>query len=154
MADDLLKAALLERAKRELAARQGGASSKPRSQQLMDEYERAEAAGDYARADELLRKATYAATQDGTAPDSVAYNPATGGMEDMALRGDRGRLSAAAQGMGQGVSFGGMDEVVGLGHGLMGPGTYEQNRDYALASMRGDLAAGRRDYPVTASRSG
>lgn len=30
MADDLLKAALLERAKRELAARQGGASSKPR----------------------------------------------------------------------------------------------------------------------------
>lgn len=150
MADDLLKAALLERAKRELAARQSGASSKPRSQALMDEYERAEAAGDHARADELLREATYAATQDGTAPDSVAYNPATGGMEDMALRGDRGRLNAAAQGLGQGVSFGGMDEMVGFGHGLLGPGTYKQNRDYALASMRGDLAAGRRDYPFTA----
>ena len=50
---------MLERAKRELAARQGGASSKPRSQALMDEYERAEAAGDYARADELLREATH-----------------------------------------------------------------------------------------------
>lgn len=125
-------------------------AERPQSQQLMDQYKQAEAAGDYETADRLLREASYAATQDGTAPDSVAFNPATGRMEDMDLRQGRGRLDAAAQGMGQGVSFGTMDEVVGGLYGMTGPGTYEQNRDYALASMRSDLASARENHPVIA----
>lgn len=123
---------------------------KPLSQQLMDQYDAAMAAGNVDEAKRLLGEASYAATQDGTAPESVAYNPGTGRMEDMALRPDQGRADAAMQGMGQGVSFGTMDEAVGGLYGLMGPGSYAQNRDYALASMRSDLASGRKNHPIMA----
>lgn len=40
------------------------------SQQIMNQYQRAEAAGDYDTTNQLLRVSSYAATQDGTAPDS------------------------------------------------------------------------------------
>lgn len=132
------------------AAEQAMPTERPLSQQLMDQYKQAEAAGDYETADRLLSEASYAATQDGTAPASVAYNPRTGRMEDMALRQGNGRLDAAAQGFGQGVSFGTMDEAVGALYGMTGPGTYEQNRDYALASMRADLASARENHPIIA----
>ena len=125
-------------------------TERPRSQLLMDEYAKAEAAGDHTRADQLLAEASYTATQDGSAPAGVAYNPANGRMEDLTLRPNGGRGQAAAQGLGQGLGFGLMDETVGALYGATGPGSYDQNRDYALASMRADLDSARKNYPVTA----
>ncbi|WP_146038665.1 hypothetical protein [Paracoccus sp. SY] len=131
-----------------------GSAQRPRSHVLMDEYDRAVAAGDDAAADRLLREATFAATQDGTAPDGVTFNPATGQMEDLTLRQDPtlfgGRTGAAMQGAGQGLSFGAMDEVVGALHGLTGPGSYAENSAYARDVMRDDLARARDEHPVVA----
>ncbi|RJL17989.1 hypothetical protein [Paracoccus siganidrum] len=146
----LLEMAVALRDNAQPSPAQGMAAERPLSQQLVDQYKQAEAAGDYETADRLLSEASYAATQDGTAPASVAYNPRTGRMEDMDLRRGNGRLDAAAQGFGQGISFGTMDEAVGAMYGMTGPGTYEQNRDYALASMRSDLASARENHPIIA----
>ncbi|MDF3904700.1 hypothetical protein [Paracoccus sp. AS002] len=127
-------------------------AERPQSQQIMDQYDAAVAAGDNAAAHRLLKEATYAATQDGSAPDSVTYNPNTGRMVDLDLKQDPllfgGRAGAAAQGVGQGVSFGAMDEAVGGLFGAIGPGTFEQNQNYALNVMRHDLQRSREQHPV------
>lgn len=120
---------------------------KSRSAALMDAAVAAPTEAEYRR---LMAEANAAAVQDGETPDGVVYDPRSGGLTDVTLRPDQGALMAAAQGAGQGVSFGGMDEAVGALYGLMGPGSYPQNRDYALASMRADLDAGRQDHPVAA----
>lgn len=126
---------------------------RPQSQALMDQYEAAVAAGNDAEADRLLKEATYAATQDGSAPDSVTYNPNTGRMVDLDLKEDPmlfgGRGGAALQGGGQGLGFGLFDEAVGALHGVTGGGTYQQNYDYARDVMRHDLQRSREQYPIT-----
>lgn len=126
---------------------------RPQSQVLMDQYDAAVAAGDNAEADRLLKEATYAATQDGSAPDSVTYNPNTGRMVDLDLKEDPmlfgGRGGAALQGGGQGLGFGLFDEAVGALHGVTGGGTYQQNYDYARDVMRHDLQRSREQYPIT-----
>lgn len=126
---------------------------RPQSQVLMDQYEAAVAAGNDAEADRLLKEATYAATQDGSAPDSVTYNPNTGRMVDLDLKQDPvlfgGRGGAVLQGGGQGLGFGAFDEAVGALHGVTGGGTYQQNYDYARDVMRHDLQRSREQYPIT-----
>lgn len=128
---------------------------RPQSQIIMDQYEAAVAAGDNAAADRLLKEATYAATQDGSAPESVTYNPNTGRMVDLDLKEDPllfgGRGGAALQGGGQGLGFGAFDETVGAIHGLTGRGTYQQNYDYARDVMRHDLQRSREQHPWIAT---
>lgn len=120
--------------------------AKSRADELM---ERALAAPTEAEYRKLMAEANAAAVEDGQTPAGVVFNPKTGGLTDIGLRKDKGRASAALQGAGQGASFGTMDEVVAGLYGLTGPGTFQQNRDYSLASMRGDLASARENYPVT-----
>lgn len=120
-----------------------------RSQQLSDQMMAAREAGNMSEAMRLMDLASRAAIEDGEAPAGVAINPATGRMEDTTLR-DNGRGNAALQGAGQGLSFGLMDEAVGGLYGLMGPGSFEDNQNYALTSMRSDLANARENYPLTA----
>lgn len=120
-----------------------------RSQQLSDQMVAARDAGNMPEAMRLMDLASRAAIEDGEAPQGVAINPANGRMEDTTLR-DNGRLGAAMQGAGQGLGFGLMDEAVGSLYGLMGPGSFEDNQNYALTSMRSDLANARENYPVTA----
>lgn len=124
-------------------------AQRSRSQQLSDQMMEAQRSGNTEEARRLMDLASRAAIEDGEAPSGVVMNPATGRMEDTTLR-ENGRLGAAAQGLGQGISFGTMDEAVGAIYGLTGPGSYADNRDYALASMRSDLASARENYPVTA----
>lgn len=90
----------------------------------------------------------------GAAPDGFVLNPATGQTEDMRSPNNpnisEGTGAALAQGVGQGLSFGGMDEVVGGMYGMTGPGSMAENYDYATAKMREELARGRDQHPIAA----
>lgn len=89
----------------------------------------------------------------GEVPPGFVLNPRTGQMEDMNSPNNpnirTGQGMAAAQGAGQGVSFGAMDEAVGGLYGMTGPGTFGQNYDYATAKMRAELDRGREQFPGT-----
>lgn len=139
------------------------------AEQFKDAARKAMAAGDNATAKKLIARAmaleppkvpTQAAAPvaqnpDGTygqAPEGFVLNPKTGQMEDLRSPNNpniaTGRGTAAAQGVGQGVSFGSMDEVVGGMYGATGPGTFDQNYDYATGKMREELRRGREQHPV------
>jgi hypothetical protein len=102
--------------------------------------------------------APVAKNPDGTygqAPEGFVLNPKTGQMEDLRSPNNpninTGTATAAAQGLGQGVSFGSMDEVVGGMYGATGPGTFGQNYDYATGKMREELKRGREEHPVVST---
>lgn len=111
-------------------------------------------------ASQMQQSQTSARNPDGTygqPPEGFVLNPRTGQMEDMRSPNnpyvDSGRGTAAAQGLGQGLSFGFMDEAVGGLYGATGPGTFEQNYDYATAKMREELRRARKDYRGTTTVS-
>lgn len=121
---------------------------KSRSSQLMDA---AVAAPDEASYRRLMAEANAAAVADGETPQGVVMNPATGQLTDLQspinplIR--EGGLRSAAQGAGQGLSMGGMDEVVSGLYGLVGPGTIGQNYAFADAVMDEELRRARENNP-------
>lgn len=106
---------------------------------------------DSAKAKALMDAASAAAVEDGETPDGVAFNPGTGRLEDLSSPispyAQQGGVRAAAQGLGQGVSFGGMDEAVSGAYGLIGPGSFGQNRAWADAVMDEELRRARDQHP-------
>lgn len=88
----------------------------------------------------------------GDVPPGFVLNPETGQMVDMSSPHNpyvgSGAGRAAMQGLGQGVSFGGMDEVVSGAYGVTGPGSFGENRAWADAVMDEELRRARGDHPV------
>lgn len=131
---DALKAARLELARRELARRQS-----PQ--------------GEIGPTIEAAKSLPNEDGSFGKVPDGMVFDPSTGGYVDTSLSHNRvlgdDRLSAAAHGAGQGVSFGAMDEAVGVLHGLTGPNSFSEDYAFARDRMRADLKHARDEYPVT-----
>ncbi len=134
--------------------------------QIMKALRNADAAGDTAAATRLAQmareakraqQASSSRNPDGTygeIPPGMVYDPNTGGYTDLTSPISPyvkdGAARAVMQGLGQGVSFGGMDEVVAAGRGLLGPGSFSENYDFAKAVMDEELRRARTDHPMAA----
>lgn len=127
------------------------ATTQSRSQQLI---EASMAEPDPVRAKALMDQASYAAVQDGETPAGIAFNPATGRMEDLSSPispyTSQGSGAAAQIGAMQGLSMGGADEAVGglnaMGAAL-GPGTMGQRYAWGNAVADAQMAQSRQAHP-------
>lgn len=133
------------------------ASAQSRSQQLI---EASMAEPDPARAKVLMDQASYAAVQDGETPAGIAFNPATGRMEDLSSPispyTSQGSGAAAQIGAMQGLAMGGADEAIGglnaLG-AIAGPGTMGQRYAWGNSVADAQMAQSRQAHPYITAGS-